>query len=81
MIGTALEVSQEDLNGLDISRNLEEKNLTIMISKWKQEKAKEATWEALLDAVEGPMVKGLQVGKDIRDSLKNPNMFDQYANQ
>ena len=80
MIGTALEVSQEDLNGLDTSRKSEE-NLTKVISKWKQEKAKEATWEALLEAVEGPMVKGLQVGNNIREFLKNPNVFDKYANQ
>ena len=80
MIGTALEVMPADLNGLDASRKPEE-NLTKVISKWKQEKSKEATWEALLEAVEDPMVKGLQVGNDIRDFLKNPNVFDKYANQ
>ena len=81
MIGTALEVSPADLNSLNISRNLEEKNLAIMISIWIQKKSKEATWEALLEAIEGPMVEGRQVGDDIRDFLKNPNVYDKYANQ
>ena len=81
MIGTALDVSSADLNSLNISNNPEEKNLTIIISKWKQEKAKEATWEALLKAVEGPMVKGHQVGDEIRDFFKNPDEYDRYANQ
>ena len=79
MIGTALDVSSADLNRLNISNNPAEENLAIVISKWKQEKAKEATWEALLKAVEDPMVKGHQVGDDIRDFLKNPD--DRYANQ
>ena len=81
MIGTALEVSPADLNSLNTSSNPEEKNLAIMISKWKQEKAKEATWEVLLEAVEDPMVKGHQVGDEIRDFLKNPDVYDKYANQ
>ena len=81
MIGTALEVSPEDLNTLNISRNPEEKNLAIMISIWIQKKSKEATWEALLEAIESPMVEGCQVGNDIRDFLKNHNVFDKYANQ
>ena len=80
MIGTALEVSPADLNSLDASRNPEE-NLAKVISKWKQEKAKKATWEALLEAVEDPMVNGYQVGDDIRDFLRNPDVYDRYANQ
>ena len=80
MIGIALDVSSADLNSLNIGRKSEE-NLAIVISKWKQEKAKEATWEALLEAVEDPMVKGHQVGDDIRDFLKNPDVYDRYANQ
>ena len=51
MIGTPLKVSQVDLNSLNTSRNLEEKNLAIMISIWILKKSKEATWEALLEAV------------------------------
>ena len=81
MIGTALEVSPADLNSLDTSRNPEQKNLAKVISKWMQKKSKEATWEALLEAVEDPMVEGCQVGDDIRDFLKNPNVYDKYANQ
>ena len=81
MIGIALEVNTADLNSLNTSKNPEEINLAILISKWIQMKAKEATWKALLEAVEGPMVEGRQVGNDIRDFLKNPNVFEKYANQ
>ena len=80
MIGTALEVTPADLNSLDTNTNSEE-NLARVISKWMQKKSKKATWEALLEAVEGPMVEGRQVGDNIRDFLKNPNVYDKYANQ
>ena len=80
MIGTALEVSPADLNSLDTSRNPEE-NLVKVISKWIQKKPKEATWDALLEAVEDPMVDCRQVGDKIRDFLKIPKVYDKYANQ
>ena len=80
MIGTALEVSPADLNSFDTSRNSEE-NLAKVINKWILKKSKEATWEALLEAVENPMVDCCQVGDNIRSFLKTPNVYDKYANQ
>ena len=45
-------------------------NLSMMISKWLDEKSIEATWSVLLEAVEGPIVDNRQIGDNIRKFLK-----------
>ena len=56
-------------------------NLSIVINKWLEEKSNEATWEVLLEEVEGPIVNNRQIGDDIRTFLKKPKVYAKYFNQ
>ena len=79
LIGDSLEVNTGDLDSLKISNNSTDMNLSIVINKWLEEKSNEATWEALLEEVEGPIVNNLQIGNNIRTFLKKPKMYAKYA--
>ena len=70
LIGDALEVSTGELDGLKTSNNSVKMNLSMMISKWLDEKSNEATWSVLLEAIEGPIVDNRQIGDNIREFLK-----------
>ena len=72
MIGTALEVSSAHLDNLKCSNNPVEENLANMIGKWLDTRAKAATWEVLLEAVEGKIVGSQETGQKIREFLKKP---------
>ena len=78
MVGTALDISSTDLDGLKYSSNRVEENLAIMISTWLDKHAKEATWEVLLKAVEGNIVQSQQTGQNIREFLKKHDVFNRY---
>ena len=78
-IGVSLEVNTEELDSLIISNNLTEMNLSIVINKWLQEKSNEATWNALLKEVEGPIVNNHQIGDDICTFLKRPEVYSKYV--
>ena len=80
LIGVSLEVETGDLDSLKISNNSTGVNLSILINKWLEKKSIEATWEALLEEVEGPIVNNRQVGDDIRTFLKKPKVFTKYVN-
>ena len=54
-------------------------NLSIVINKWLEEKSNEATWKALLEEVEGPIVNNHQIGNDIRTFLKRPDVYRKYV--
>ena len=79
LIGVALEVNTGDLDSLKTSNNLTDMNLSIVVSKWLEKKSNEATWEALLEEVEGPIVNNHQVGDDIRTFLKKPKVYTKYV--
>ena len=79
MIGVALEISLGDLDSLKFSNNPVEENLTKMLGIWLDKRAKEATWEVLLKAVEGNIVQSQQTGQNIREFLKKHNMFNRYV--
>ena len=70
LIGVSLEVNTGELESLKTSNNSTEMNLSIVINKWLEEKSNEATWEALLEEVEGPIINNRQIGDDIRTFLK-----------
>ena len=70
LIGDSLEVNPGELESLKTSNNSTEMNLSIVINKWLEEKSNEATWEVLLEEVEGPIINNGQIGDDIRTFLK-----------
>ena len=78
IIGVALEVSSTDLHNLKDSNNPVEVNLANMIGIWLDTRAKEATWEILLKAVEGKIVDSQQTGQMIREFLKIPERSDPH---
>ena len=81
LIGDSLEVNTGELESLKISNNSPEMNLSTVINKWLDEKSNEATWEVLLEEVEGPIVNNRQIGDDIRTFLKKPKVYTKYVKQ
>ena len=81
LIGDSLEVDTGELESLMISNNSTEMKLSIVINKWLEEKSNEATWEVLLEEVEGPIVNNHQIGDDIRTFLKKPKVYTKYVKQ
>ena len=79
LIGDSLEVNTGELESLMISNNSTEVKLSIVINKWLDEKSNEATWEVLLEEVEGPIVNNRQIGDDIRIFLKRPDVYSKYV--
>ena len=79
LIGDSLEVNTGDLDSLKISNNSTDMNLLIVINKWLEEKSNEATWEALLEEVEGPIINNHQIGNNIRTFLKEPKVYAKYV--
>ena len=78
-IGTSLEVDTGELNSLKTSNNTAETNLLMVIGKWLEQKAIEATWNVLLKEVEGLIIKNRQIGDDIRTFLKRPDVYTKYV--
>ena len=76
MIGVALDISSGDLDRLKYSNNTDEGKLASMISTWLNKRAKEATWEVLLEAVEGKIADSQQTRQMIREFLKIPEISD-----
>ena len=81
LIGVSLEVNTGDLDSLKISNNSTDMNLSIVITKWLEEKSNKATWEALLEEVEGPIVNNHQIGNNIRTFLTRPDVYAKYVSQ
>ena len=79
MIGVALEISSGDLDSLKFSNNSVDENLANMIGTWLDKCGEEATWEVLLDAVEGKIVDSQQTGQMIRDFLNIPERSDPHS--
>ena len=79
IIGVVLEVSRPDLDSLNESNNSVEVNLAKMIDKWLDQYAEKATWEVLLEAVEGKTVNSQQTGQKIREFLKIPERSDPHS--
>ena len=79
LIGVSLEINTGELESLKTSNNSTEMNLSIVINKWLEEKSNEATWEVLLEEVEGPVVNNHQIGDDIRTFLKRPDVYSKYV--
>ena len=79
MIGVALEISSGDLDSLKFSNNPVEVNLANMIGTWLDKCGEEATWEVLLEAVEGKIVDSQQTGQKIREFLKIPKRSDPHS--
>ena len=79
IIGVSLEVNPGELNSLKMSNNSTEMNLSIVINKWLEEKSNKATWKALLNEVEGPIVKNHEIGDDIRTFLKRLDVYSNYV--
>ena len=76
IIGTALGVSEADLDNIKYSNNPVEEKVANMIGTWLDKCAKDTTWEALLKAVESKTVDSQQTGEKIREFLKIPERSD-----
>ena len=79
-IGTSLEVETGELNSLNGSTYRAETKLSMMIGKWLEQKANEATWNVLLKEVEGQIIKNRRIGDDIRIFLNKPDVYAKYLN-
>lgn len=73
MIGTALDVPSDVLGSLRSSRDDDKIKLIRVIESWFYALPTELTWNAVLTAIEGPIVNKRSVGKKIRDFLSNPD--------
>ena len=79
MIGTTLEVSSGDLDSIKCNNNPVDEKLASMISTWLDRYGKKATWEVLLEAVEGKIIDSQQTGQKIREFLKIPEGSDSHS--
>ena len=79
IIGTALGVSEADLDNIKYSNNPVEEKVANMIGTWLDKCPKDATWEALLKAVEGKTVNSQRTGQMIRKFLKIPERIDPHS--
>ena len=79
MIGVALGISSGDLDSLEHSNNTDKGKLASMISTWLNKRAKKATWEVLIEAVEGEIVNSQLTGQMIREFLKTLERSDPHS--
>ena len=80
-IGNALDIDTGELHSLKTSNNIADTNLLMVIGKWLEQKANEATWNVLLKEVEGLIIKSRKIGNDIREFLKKPDVYATYVTQ
>ena len=69
-IGLALNVSRNDLKSLRRENIDQTIKLSEVIAKWMETKSSSpVSWETLISAIKGPIVKNKQKAKEIRDYL------------
>ena len=77
-IGVALEVEQRVLAGCTNSNGSNYMKLYNVIENWITTMALKATWETIISAVEGPIVKHKSTAVKIRMFLANPQVYLKY---
>ena len=68
-IGSALNISRNELDGLQHANSSTKMNFSRVIAKWMETESTPVTWETLISAIEGPIVDNKQKAKEIRDYL------------
>ena len=69
VIGKALSVPLNVLNGLQTSPQNNKVRLIQVIHTWFSSQPSPVTWETVIAAIEGPIVNNKQKAKEIRDYL------------
>ena len=68
-IGLALKVSCNELDGLQCDHSSITIKLSKVITLWIESESSPVSWEALISAIEGPIVNNKRKAKEIRDYL------------
>ena len=68
-IGLALCVSNNALTGFNANMNGDVVKLNNVIENWMTTESSPVTWETLILAIEGPILKNKKKGKEIREYL------------
>ena len=77
-IGIALEVEDRVLGGLNRSHDDNTAKLITVLRSWMDTFSSNRTWNVVLDAVEGPVVKRLTTALKIRKFLAKPEVQSKY---
>lgn len=75
MLGTCLELDQNDLSSLQQRLPSSKEKLSEVLYKWKIQQNVRApyTWQTIKDAVCGPIIQNRRVGKQIEEYLARKN--------
>ena len=73
MIGIALEVGSATLETLQQSTISGDLKLASVIQTWIETESSPVTWETLINAIEGPLLKHKKKANEIRDHLHLPH--------
>ena len=68
-IGSALNISQNELDGLHHDHRSIIMKLSQVLNLWINSESSPVSWETLISAIEGPIVKNKKKAKEIRDYL------------
>ena len=68
-IGLALKVSEYELDRLVDGAGSDNSKLSKVLRLWRVTESSPVTWEALISAIEGPIVNNKEKAEEIRDHL------------
>ena len=68
-IGSALNISRNELDGLQHANSNTKMKLSQVLALWIDSESTPVSWETLISAIEGPIVNNKQKAKEIRDYL------------
>ena len=68
-IGSALNISQNELDGLQHNHRSITMKLSQVLTLWINSESSPVSWETLISAIEGPIVNNKKKAKEIRDYL------------
>ena len=68
-IGLALKVSEYELDRLVDGAGSDNSKLSKVLRLWRDTESSPVTWEALISAIEGPIVNNKEKAEEIRDHL------------
>ena len=77
-IGIALEVEERVLRGLNQCHDNNTKKLMTVLQSWMDTFPSRSTWDVVLAAVEGPIVKNPSTALKIRKFLAKPEVQSKY---
>ena len=68
-IGSALNISRNELDGLQHANSNTKMKLSQVLALWIDSESTPVSWETLISAIEGPIVNNKRKAKEIRDYL------------